>query len=421
MTIYTNQPGRAGDYVVNFFRTLNEPLDEAFLAAPFFTSCEAIHVLQKVPRRCSKIYLLVRLCEATCPEALSSALEDEDVLVRFYNSQLFHAKLYICGSKALVGSANLTDAGLKRNREIAVVIDKHSASSDFDECLGLFAELWDSASVLTEQDVSAFRQWRESISRSAEQVEGIEPVAPPNAKAAEPLSADRVFGEDFKREYVESLLPAYKRVRTVYRNLLPNRHPDWQDVDEDFELDRFLYHLCDGVSEAKAIKRPILHGQRLQSEIEGAVREWSTTQDTKQYEMELQRAHNLQNLATLLRDKEAMGQIPIEDLVDSLGGCAAFYEMLRFTEGGYAAHKREFVQQNGEKQIRKSLEHLLCGAENYSNRICDLIFNPDYKLKKFGIACTLELFGWVNSEDVPPMNNRARRGLRYLGFEVKPS
>src|SRR5580698_5423099 len=144
-------------FTIDFFALAAPRAKEAFLASPFFSTYEPIKLLSE--RGC-KIRLLVRLCEITTPDVLRAALNDEHVAIRYYTSQRFHAKFYIVDDLALVGSANLTDAGLKSNREVSVVLMRER-DQVFDELPGLFDLLWDYADVLTvgivEQYEKAYR------------------------------------------------------------------------------------------------------------------------------------------------------------------------------------------------------------------------------------------------------------------------
>jgi hypothetical protein len=45
-------------------------------------------------------------------------------------------------------------------------------------------------------------------------------------------------------------------------------------------------------------------------------------------------------------------------------------------------------------------------------------YSTDYKLRGWGESCTFELFGWINHNDIPPVNGRVLKALRYLGFDI---
>src|ERR1700724_948734 len=132
-------------FTIDFFALMAPGAKEALLASPFFSTYEPIACLSE--RGC-QIKLLVRLGDITTPEVLRAALKDERVAIRYYTSRRFHSKLYIIDDTALVGSANLTDAGLKANREVSVVL-RRDRDPAFEELPGLFDILWDYADVLT--------------------------------------------------------------------------------------------------------------------------------------------------------------------------------------------------------------------------------------------------------------------------------
>ena len=50
--------------------------------------------------------------------------------------------------------------------------------------------------------------------------------------------------------------------------------------------------------------------------------------------------------------------------------------------------------------------------------MADLIFSGDYKLNEFGQANVQELVRWVSEDDLPVINGRTTKVLRYFGFEV---
>lgn len=52
-------------------------------------------------------------------------------------------------------------------------------------------------------------------------------------------------------------------------------------------------------------------------------------------------------------------------------------------------------------------------------RMSDLIFCSDYKLNIFGQANVQELIGWINRENLPVVNGRTTKVLRYFGFDVR--
>jgi len=77
-----------------------------------------------------------------------------------------------------------------------------------------------------------------------------------------------------------------------------------------------------------------------------------------------------------------------------------------------------FKRDNTIQAIQTTFGYLAFGSGEFVQRIYDCIYTPKYKLAHWGRNCTLELFGWINHQDAPPLNGRTIKALRYLGFDV---
>lgn len=83
--------------------------------------------------------------------------------------QNLHSKLYIFGNaKAVVGSANLTDAALSRNEEFGVSL---SAPEDVEGCVTYFDSMWQNAGDLLTQ--SQINDWRRELGEYKEKHGGL--------------------------------------------------------------------------------------------------------------------------------------------------------------------------------------------------------------------------------------------------------
>jgi phosphatidylserine/phosphatidylglycerophosphate/cardiolipin synthase-like enzyme len=65
-----------------------------------------------------------------------------------------------------VGSSNLTDGGLRSNREATICLDQPDDLDDIEELRSLFHELWDSAQVLTAQQLKIFTEAHQRVKHS---------------------------------------------------------------------------------------------------------------------------------------------------------------------------------------------------------------------------------------------------------------
>lgn len=80
--------------------------------------------------------------------------------------------------------------------------------------------------------------------------------------------------------------------------------------------------------------------------------------------------------------------------------------------------KSTFIEQNGEKQVKHTLTYLLYGTGDIVSRMVDCIFDREYKLNNFGESNIQELIGWINQEELPVINSRTTKVLRYFGNQI---
>ncbi|MBF4443687.1 alcohol dehydrogenase, partial [Vibrio anguillarum] len=69
--------------------------------------------------------------------------------------------------------------------------------------------------------------------------------------------------------------------------------------------------------------------------------------------------------------------------------------------------------------VKKTLCYLLYGAGDIVTRMSNCTHDSEYELNEFGPANVQELIGWINKENLPVINGRTTKVLRYFGFEVK--
>jgi PLD-like domain/Homeodomain-like domain len=143
-----------------FFTTNAHRCTLARLACPFFTTIEPLTILKTAG--VANIQLMVRLCYVTMPEALHAAVTIPGVTIRYYAGDAFHAKFYILGNIALLGSANLTKTGLQINHELAVTL--HESDNVFGELTDYFQLLWSRSRELTDEAFKRFIAWHKTRS-----------------------------------------------------------------------------------------------------------------------------------------------------------------------------------------------------------------------------------------------------------------
>ncbi len=412
-TLFSNSPLGRRDFTINFFYENAIGVQSALLACPFFSNANPLKILNEAG--CRRTRLLIRLCGSTSPVALAAARELPNVQIRYFTSESFHAKFYILDNMALIGSANLTGAGMMSNRELSVVVS--SASEWFDEIPSLFEELWDSAGVLTDHALSTFANWHRSLGGVKQEpaIDGVDKAAPETIKVGSGgVTRERTYLDTYRREYFEVLIPNYRIVADIFKST-NRRHPNLQSTSLRYEIDRFLSWVkLTFTTDETLLTNPIRLGADLRTNIESHIAKWfESSQSTDE-----DRLARLSRLRNIFATSENLQDIEFSSLTDSLLGVAAFDEQLRFTKGGKASLVQAFQKDNDSKRVRMNFDHLAFGTSDFVQRTYDCIYSADYRIAHFGRNCITELFGWINHEDVPPLNGRGIKALRYLGFDV---
>jgi|JI10StandDraft_1071094.scaffolds.fasta_scaffold285603_1 hypothetical protein len=411
-------------FTSSFFEEAAPSAKFAFLACPFFTFYEPIKRLTDA--KCH-VRLLVRLCEITAPDALQQALNDERVRVRYFTSKDFHAKFYVVDDQALVGSANLTSDGMQKNREVSVVL-RRDMDEAFQELTGLFEELWNTADVLNAEVLAHYKEAHQA-NRSASSDDAFDQhlskyldlCAPTTIRVSSSIkSRRRTFLQDFRQRYDEALLPAF---REVLRHFVRDgrRRPELATGDLEIELSRFLgWVRVEHAAGETWSEQPLLSETDRSAKIEALLNEWHAARDIESGDMiNVDReVENIAGLRDTLRDPDRLQSLSYAAIFQALTACHAFYEMLRFSAGGLPGLSADFAERNSLDKIKETLTYLVHGGGSSLERAYDCIFDPTYRLGRFGEACVMELLGWMD-EERPPINGRTIKALRYLGFDVK--
>ena len=410
-------------YTIDFFELAAPNARTAYLACPFFSTYEPV---EKLTSRGCEVRLIVRLCSITPPTVLRRALDDKFVATRYYTSREFHAKLYIVDSHALVGSANLTQSGLKSNREVSVVVQR-DRDPCFGELPGLFNWFWDYADVLNEEGLTAYTEAYRKIGAAQEEreFEGILArfglaAEPPNARVGSDIvSAKRSFLQSFRRKYDEQLLPAYAQVREAFSRF-GLRRPEYASGDPEIELNRFLGWTRLVHAPGDTWRRaPLLDRQARDTKILALLELWHAAPAVGEGDMvdDNREVERIEMLRHNFRDPASIEVLNYDDLFDTLIACHAFYDTLRFVSGGLVGLRQEFGARNSLRNIKKTLTYLLHGHGSTLERAYDCIFSEEYKLARFAESSTMELIGWMDAHR-PPINGRTIKALKFLGFDV---
>lgn len=427
--IYANT--KATGFTINFFSEVATQAKQAWLAAPFLTTTEAIDIL--TAKGC-EVSLIVRFSPVTLPAALKKAHENPRVRVRYFTDQKFHTKLYVVDDVALVGSANLTDSGLKANRELSIVLHQDRDIA-FEQLPTVFDELWNYADVLTDDVLKAYTKAFNQPGRPHTEdafekflKDFVPEASPPSIVVdSDKVSKERSFIQAFRRKYDEILIPFHNEiVELALKHGLGRK--EYEGQDPQIEIGRFLgwLRLVHGSGDTWR-EAPLLPREEREKRIAEFVSVWQSTDDTvstDMYEAE-QEIKNISNIRQFLADPDQLERLDFDTIFDYLIGCHAFLERLRFVPKNLGSNltglqrlRIQFLRNNTIENTKETINYLLSGSGDPIVRAYDCIFNARYKLRGFGEACVMELLGW-GVPGRPPFNNRTIRGMRFLGYDVE--
>ncbi|MFZ3090357.1 MAG: phospholipase D-like domain-containing protein [Nitrospirota bacterium] len=418
--LYTNR-NLLSDFVKNGIDASIYGGTEVYIAVAFFTEPD---VIQDMISAGCHVRMIVRLGFPTDPSALRKLTNNHSVELRFYTDSSFHPKLYIFGDKvALVGSANLTKAAILTNQEVVVTI--RSDDERFSELATLFSDYWEEASVLTEEELTKYEsiyRKHENTMNSINLMEGdvkkhIGSIVFSNIDRGKPKkSKENIFLNNYRKTYQETV-SVFNKVREVYEST-GKRKVDASVIPVRLEIDSFLSFVRDAHAVHETWReQPKGWNKNRQDLLIEHIQEWLYTKWTHFEETIVKINYPL--ISRVFASPEVIDSASLSQILDGLTVLHSFHDRLRFYDSGLETLKQSFISHNDEQKIKDSLKYLLYGSHEVVQRMCDLIYNNSYKLNEFGQANVQELVGWVNKEDLPVVNGRTTKVLRYFGFDVR--
>ncbi|MBV4469934.1 phospholipase D family protein [Pseudomonas siliginis] len=414
--IYTNSSGQ--DQVQKPYTAYMARASRIRIAVPYFT--RELEIMQAAARGAS-IELLVGLNRITNPSALRRVLDTPNCSVRYFTDG-FHAKIFLFDDVAMLGSANLTEGGISSNREAVVVFDQ---LGDEERMLSLeifFAQVWESAEVLTQQVFKQFRDAWDKASRLGSPdapFQVLRDVEPPSVLAgSEKKSARQYFLSNLQKSIYEQYRPAFAEVSEMLHNRGSQR-AEFVGFDPAFETNRFLnwVRLEHAVGDASWQDAPLRSEKDRRHLVGSFVEHWISTTTPHIPEDYFQMLAQLQRV---MGKPESISASSQEQLAHALICVHAFKQQLRFTLGGEEALPEKFWELNHGNllRVKSSLINLVHGDDDFAERICSVLYDQRCKIGGFGRFCALELVGTIKPEQVPPINGRMAKALRYLGYDV---
>lgn len=416
MKVYSNTSSK--NIVRNgFYNNLKDCL-EVFIASPFFSYSDLV---EDVLKSGAFVKLIVRLGPATSADSLKRIIHHPNIHIRFFTTPKFHSKLYIFAEKAaIVGSANLTAAGMQSNSEICVEIPSDNVC--FDDLVKLYQSYWGDAEPLTPEllgtystlssgkPVSSDLKYENDIQNKFGKVE---PTSGIEVGKKGP-SKEKVFLSSYSRTYQE-FRTAFDEVQRIYLDDGRRQQPE-ELVPLRIEIDLFFSYVRQTFSKGESyLDEPLRSGNDRIAFVKARLNDWFSQRWA--YLDEHIPAH-LPRINDRLSSKLAIDNSTYDELLDALDVCHSFHDRLRFFLGGQGTHVQVFRASNELARLKKVLSYLLHGKDDYITRMANCIFDPQYELNQFGRSVVQELLGWVNKEGIPICNSRTVKALRYLGYDV---
>ncbi|PSU36201.1 phospholipase D-like domain-containing protein [Photobacterium lutimaris] len=419
MDLYTNRISK-NDFIKHGIVEHVEDGMDIFIASAFFTESSVIDDL--LSKGCH-VRIVVRLGFPTSPNALDKLLNHKNVEARFYTSNSFHPKLYIFGDKTiLVGSANLTSSAILSNQEVMVGIDSEDVR--FAELQELFGDYWDEAEVLTKDAIKKYRSIYNKFSQVNKLIKGIDDAVTETMgdvnfsninRGKKKTSKKSIFLDSYRKSYQEAVT-AFRRIEEIYNNF--DRKVDAELIPQRLEIDSFFSFVRDFYATQDTWKhQPIGWDDHQKARARSLIDEWLTT--TWEHFEDRIVPTNYPLIKRVLGSKESIKTASMEEIVDALCVLHSFHDRFRFYKGGLGTLKETFIANNEEHHVKNTLTYLLFGSGDAVGRMADCIYDSEYKLNEFGKSNVQELIGWINKEELPVINGRTTKVLRYFGNDIR--
>ena len=418
--VFANRTG-SRDFIINELQRRGAEGRDVFIAVAFFTEAD---VVQRFLDHGCNVWLIVRLGFPTNPAALDKVKDHPNLKLRVYSARTFHPKLYVFGDEvALVGSANLTNAAISGNQEVMVSV---KAEDDrFGELAAIFQDYWDGADVPTPEMLklyaALYRQFErhdnaaEMLAREA--ADKLGNTSPDNINRGKKKPAKQsLFLSHFRKAYQEGVA-AFDVVRRVYK-ASGYRKASEADIPLRLEIDSFISFVREREATGEAwLAAPYRTPAEQEPVVRALIERWRET-PWPHFEDKIV-GENYPRLKRVFASRESLMAADDGTLFDALATLHSFHDRFRFFEGGLKTWREVFPKSNDPKRARESLAYLVFGDGDIVERMANMIYDPRYKLDEFGQANVQELIGWCNREELPILNSRTTKVLRFLGSKVR--
>lgn len=422
MKVYNNiKP----NYIENFFLNLNGPiLGDIYIATPFFSKTDIIETLNAKGYR---IYLIVRLSEATSPEDIKKIIDLNNVQIRFFNDHYFHSKFYITPMDFMLGSANMTTNGLRCNSEVSIAFNKEENYELYNELKELFNVYWENATVFTKEILIEYERCFKNITQSnfesiIKESKILDTESSSAARVDTNLDEESIIVQNFQKDY-QNFQKNMNLLKSIYISY--NKRVIAQSVPIKYELDRFLsflqtenyYKVVD-----KSYRTKLLYGDELKNNMKKYLDIWFGSKiDMENWEWiyTLEKIpEKYLSIKSFFSAPENIDRSSLSEIFDVLFKIHSFHDQYR-NHCKEKDFKSLFAQNVDEQKLKKTLKYLIFNKDDFIIKIMNVIHNQEYKIPFIGEMSATELLGWVDvSEERYIYNSRVLKALRFLGCGI---
>ena len=162
-------------------------------------------------------------------------------------------------------------------------------------------------------------------------------------------------------------------------------------------------------------EQPIRTGKNLKDNIISLVNEYIDT-DMSYFNKVVDENYPL--IKKIFSSEEKVLSLTQDELKEGLYCVHSIRDRSRFFRGGYDALFKEILS-NGLQRIKKTLAYLLFDTkEHFVTRVAKYLHDDELRLKQVSNSAIKELYGWVNSDEIPTYNERTQVSMRYMGFDI---
>jgi hypothetical protein len=415
--VYANRDGQS-EYVGGAIDAHYADGSNVKIAVAFFTEQKPVEAM--LAKGCT-VDLVVRLGFPTDPDALESLMGRANMKIRFFASRGFHPKLFIFDERvAFVGSANLTHAALWRNREVVVSLDE--SDERLYELVGIFEQYWKQGGVLTHEHLKTYRALYDRYKKHHEATTALDAevatkfgdTGPTYTNRGEKrLSArDRLLAR-FRQDYQDGVA-AFNIVLQAYQETGFRKFPE-STIPLRLEVDSFMSWVREKKAPNTSWKGGVFRNPQEQNVfIKALIEEWRDLY--WEYFEKTVVGETYGRLKKVFVSRQSVLDSSDEDLFMALRTLHSFESALRYL-GQQEDWLEKFCACNDPKRLRETLAYLVYGDDEIEVRMVNVIHGPN-NINRFKDSAVQELVGWVNREDLPIINSRTTKVLRYFGSRV---